>query len=113
MWPYHVMEWMIEKYTTIGCLQIEITLFSQLVFVFYFSVCIGAYATFSVISRSTVVDSINVSYTGPGCVGWLDSGPVLSSDALDDRLYLQNKQMHTTITKLRVNKATTKIIMMM
>ena len=95
-WPYHVMGWKIQViniatnvHTTIGCLQIEIILFSQLVFVFFLSVHIGAYATFSVISRSTVVDSITVSYTGPGCVGWLDSGPVLTSgDVFDDNLYL-------------------------
>jgi hypothetical protein len=85
-------------------------MFNQLVFLFFLSVCTGAYATFSVISRSTatVVHSITVSYSGPGCtcgVGWLDcvsSDPVLpSGDVLEDRLYLQHKQM---ITKVGTSK---------
>ena len=56
-----------------------IIIISVSVYVCLESVCIGAYATFSVISRSTVVGvvlhSVIVSYTGPGsgCVGWLDS----------------------------------------
>jgi hypothetical protein len=42
--------------------------FSQLLILFFLSVCTGAYATFSIISRSTVtvVHSITVSYSGPG-----------------------------------------------
>ena len=76
-------------------LQVEITLlFSQLVFMFFLRVCTGAYATFS---RSTVavVQSITVSYSGPGsacCAGRLDCvspRPVSpSGDALEDRLCL-------------------------
>jgi hypothetical protein len=91
--------------------QAEITLsffFSQLVFLFFLRVCTGAYATFSVtvISRSTatVVHSITVSYSGPGCT-CVSSDPVLSSgDVLEDRLRLQHKQMQTMITKVGTSK---------
>ena len=78
-------------------------------YVFLESVCIGAYATFSVISRSTVVHSITVSYTGTGCVGWFAT--ILPSG--DDCLYLQCKQMHTMITKIMVNKTATEITTVM
>jgi hypothetical protein len=80
---------------------------------FFLRVCTGAYATFSLISRSTVtvVHSITVSYSGPGCTcgaGWLDcvsSDPVLpSGDVLEDRLCLQHKQMQTMITKVGTSK---------
>jgi hypothetical protein len=61
---------------------------------------------------ATVVHSITVSYSGPGCtcgVVWLDcvsSGLAVlpSEDVLEDRLCLQHKQMQTMITKVGTSK---------
>ena len=82
---------------------------------FFLSVCIGPYATFSVISKSTVVDSITVSYTGWVCwyVAVVPSGSALDADST----YLRHKRMQAMTTTLTAKKTTaemaTDITMMM